>query len=94
VTLANTETTKQRSRYQCLYRIELFLRASLSDTVHGARLWETGEFFTEPPWVLSAMVSKNLENWDLFIYFPDQEYPERGFGGVIERLGAWAYVHE
>jgi hypothetical protein len=50
--------------------------------------------YGDTPWVLSAMVSKNLENWDLFIYFPDQEYPERGFGGVIERLGAWAYVHE
>ena len=46
------------------------------------------------PWALSALVSRGLSNWDRFIYFPDQEYPERGFGGGLERIGGWAYVHE
>lgn len=46
------------------------------------------------PWALTALASRNLMNWDRFIYFPDQEYPERGFGGGLERVGNWAYVHE
>lgn len=32
--------------------------------------------------------------WDTFLYFPSGEYPERGFGGWLERMGDWAYVHE
>ena len=32
-------------------------------------------------------MSQGLVNWDMFIYYPDQAYPERGFGGSLERLG-------
>ncbi|MEN9575513.1 MAG: hypothetical protein RL514_3368 [Verrucomicrobiota bacterium] len=32
--------------------------------------------------------------FDRFIYLPNQNYPERGWGGVLERIGTWAYVHE
>lgn len=32
--------------------------------------------------------------FDRFIYLPKQNYPERGWGGVLERIGTWAYVHE
>lgn len=46
------------------------------------------------PWALTALVSRGLMNWDRFVYFPDQAYPERGFGGSIERVRNWAYVHE
>jgi len=27
-------------------------------------------------------------------HFPNQRYPLRGFGGTIERIDRWAYVHE
>jgi hypothetical protein len=33
-------------------------------------------------------------NFDQLMYFPNQQYPEFGHGGRIERIGAWAYVHE
>jgi hypothetical protein len=33
-------------------------------------------------------------NFDQFMYFPNRNYPEQGFGGWIERIGDWAYVHE
>ena len=45
-------------------------------------------------WVLVAVVSTGLINWDLFVYFPNQQYPELGYGGSIERVADWAYVHE
>ena len=53
----------------------------------GARDYE------ENPWVI-VMNSGYGMGFDLFMYFPLQNYPERGYGGSIERLGDWAYVHE
>ena len=32
--------------------------------------------------------------FDRFIYLPKQNYPREGWGGVLERMGTWAYVHE
>jgi len=54
---------------------------------------ELGEY-GDNTWALTALVSRGLLNWDRFIYFPNQAYPERGFGGGLERIGGWAYVHE
>lgn len=50
--------------------------------------------YGDNPWALTALVSQGMMNWDQFIYFPDQAHPARGFGGNLERLGTWAYVHE
>jgi hypothetical protein len=50
--------------------------------------------YGDNPWALTSLVSRWIMNWDRFIYFPDQAYPTRGFGGGLERVGAWAYVHE
>lgn len=50
--------------------------------------------YGDNPWALTALVSRRMLNWDRFIYFPDQAYPAHGFGGSLERMGAWAYVHE
>lgn len=44
-------------------------------------------------WSLSVPAPSGI-NFDQFIYLPMQNYPERGFGGHLERMGAWAYVHE
>jgi hypothetical protein len=33
-------------------------------------------------------------NWDMFLYFPKQNYPKAGYGGWLERIEDWAYVHE
>ena len=40
------------------------------------------------PWVLCVPVSSGTLNWDLFLYFPNQNYPPD------ERMGDWAYYHE
>jgi hypothetical protein len=45
-------------------------------------------------WMLCASCPSGPFNWDCFVYLPDQQYPERAFGGRLQRVGAWAYVHE
>jgi hypothetical protein len=45
-------------------------------------------------WVLFSVVSTGLLNWDQFMYFPRQDYPDVGYGGWVERVDDWAYVHE
>ena len=46
------------------------------------------------PWVLFVNTPKLGINFDRFIYLPLQNYPENGYGGRLERIGRWAYVHE
>ena len=45
-------------------------------------------------WVLRASVPTGIINFDQFVYFPNQQYPRAGFGGWLQRIDAWAYVHE
>ena len=33
-------------------------------------------------------------SYESFIYFSNQKYPARLYGGRVERIGAWAYVHK
>jgi hypothetical protein len=44
-------------------------------------------------WVIRVNAGFGL-GFDSFVYFPRQNYPEHLYGGVPERVGAWAYVHE
>ena len=44
--------------------------------------------------MLHALVSRGPFNWDLFLYFPNRRYPKSAYGGVLQRIGDWAYVHE
>ena len=46
------------------------------------------------PWALQADVGIGVLNWDLFLYLPKQNYPQEAFGGYLERVDDWAYVHE
>ncbi len=46
------------------------------------------------PWVLVVHTPSGGVNFDQFLYFPLQNYPEHGYGGRLQRLGDWAYVHE
>jgi hypothetical protein len=55
---------------------------------------ESRESFDGNPWVLVAPVSSGIINWDLFMYFPLQNYPDHGYGGSVQRIADWAYVHE
>ncbi len=33
-------------------------------------------------------------NWDVFVYWPEGNYPDYFYGGNPELFGRWAYVHE
>lgn len=45
------------------------------------------------PWVILVRTTTGL-SFDKFMYFPLTNYPHQGYGGVLERIGDWAYVHE
>lgn len=49
--------------------------------------------FEGNPWGLVVECGWGL-SFDSFRYLPLGNYPERGFGGDLERVGEWAYVHE
>ncbi len=55
---------------------------------------DTPKAYAGNSWVLQAMVPSGLINFDQFMYFPNQQYPEVGYGGGVERIADWAYVHE
>ncbi|MDQ5935721.1 MAG: hypothetical protein QG574_3036, partial [Cyanobacteriota bacterium erpe_2018_sw_21hr_WHONDRS-SW48-000092_B_bin.40] len=38
--------------------------------------------------------SIGMLNWDVFYYLPTEKYPEHDYGGSIEPIKNWAYVHE
>lgn len=46
------------------------------------------------PWLLLVRCGGPGINFDQFMYFPRQNYPAVGYGGRIERVHDWAYVHE
>ena len=46
------------------------------------------------PWILVVPAPSGGINFDKFLYFPLQNYPQRGYGGWLQRMGDWAYVHE
>ena len=46
------------------------------------------------PWVLYVFTPSGGINFDQFMYFPLTNYPKVGYGGWLERVGDWAYVHE
>ena len=45
-------------------------------------------------WSVRVSTSNGFLNWDIFLYLPSQRYPKRGYGGTLERVQEWAYVHE
>ena len=46
------------------------------------------------PWELRVDCPIGFLNWDVFFYWPTQNYPDGIYGGAIERIADWAYVHE
>ena len=45
-------------------------------------------------WALSIFTPNVGINFDRMLYFPNQNYPDEGYGGWLEMIGDWAYVHE
>lgn len=46
------------------------------------------------PWELRIDCGRGFLNWDVFFYWPTRDYPAHIYGGNVERIGDWAYVHE
>jgi hypothetical protein len=55
---------------------------------------KAAEQFGGNPWALLVFTPGAGINFDMMIYLPNQDYPERGYGGVLRPVGDWAYVHE
>ncbi|MFT5081644.1 MAG: hypothetical protein ACI84E_002310, partial [Planctomycetota bacterium] len=45
-------------------------------------------------WMLIVPTSIGFLNWDQFLYLPNGDYPRYAYGGGLELIGDWAYVHE
>jgi hypothetical protein len=45
-------------------------------------------------WILKVPASNGFSSWDEFLYFPLQNYPATGYGGELEGMRDWAYLHE
>ena len=50
--------------------------------------------YEDNTWMLRASVPSGFINFDEFVYLPSQNYPEQGWGGSLQRLGRWVYLHE
>jgi len=46
------------------------------------------------PWTLWVATPSGFLDFDRFVYFPSQDYPEQGESGFYEQIGTWAYYHE
>ncbi|MEK7309919.1 MAG: hypothetical protein AAB038_03795 [Planctomycetota bacterium] len=46
------------------------------------------------PWIISVATTLTMTDFDCFIYLPKQNYPREGYGGSLEKISDWAYVHE
>lgn len=66
----------------------------------GMPAYPTYQYSTETnswdgnPWVLYIICLSGKLKQDKFMYFPKQNYLEENYGGTLERIGKWAYVHK
>lgn len=45
-------------------------------------------------WALTVATPSGGINFDVLLYFPNRNYPSQGYGGWLEPIGNWSYVHE
>lgn len=55
---------------------------------------EAKQRYAGNPWALSVFTPSGGINFDEMLYFPNQNYPKTGYGGSLQQVGEWAYVHE
>lgn len=55
---------------------------------------EDAYMWMDNSWIVRIKTSSGPVNFDQFMYFPNQDYPEELASNRFERLGAWAYYHE
>lgn len=86
-------------------KLEVLVPTYISDVPHtGMGAYPNYEYkvsTTEPgpdhlaaSWELSVPCSVGILNWDVFYYLPTEKYPKHDYGGYIEPIKNWAYVHE
>jgi hypothetical protein len=74
-----------------------YVRVIPSTGMGGYSAWEyipDAASYEGNPWVLLIQTGGPGFNWDQLMYFPNRRYPASGYGGDIQRVGDWAYVHE
>jgi len=59
-----------------------------------SKIEKTGEFYYTGGYEIKIDTSLGALNWDVFVYWPSKNYPDRMYGGEVQRIGDWAYVHE
>jgi hypothetical protein len=64
-------------------RYDYEVLSSRTDQRSGGQTWELRVYYPFGPL-----------NWDLLVYRPAEAYPDRLYGGSVERIRDWAYVHE
>jgi hypothetical protein len=55
---------------------------------------EAREYYSGNPWALSVFTPSGFINFDIMLYLPNKNYPRHGYGGTLQPIGDWAYVHE
>jgi hypothetical protein len=55
---------------------------------------DAAEYYLGNPWALTVSTPSGGINFDMLLYLPNGNYPKHGFGGWLEPIGDWAYVHE
>lgn len=59
----------------------------------GDESWKELNGGKAPAYVLLANCTLPM-TWDTLHYWPSGDYPAKMYGGAVEKIGAWAYVHE
>lgn len=50
--------------------------------------------FNPSDYELAVNMSDGMPNWDRFVYWPSEKYPDDMQGGYVDRFRKWAYVNE
>ncbi|MCC7145739.1 MAG: hypothetical protein IT443_04780 [Phycisphaeraceae bacterium] len=66
----------------------VYVPRGLSDGFEGEP-WPEGN-----TWILLVHTPSGGINFDMFLYFPAQNYPKQAYGSWLEHVEDWAYAHE
>jgi hypothetical protein len=69
------------------------LSASAQKMVKVMQFRRNPAIYDGNPWALQIPAHGAL-SFDSLLYLPKQNYPRYGYGGVLKRMGKWAYVNE
>ncbi len=97
-----SEQTRRRSFFRLMLCL-LFVASFVTGVLLGQKVRMVGmRAFAQRSRPLIAAIEPlgsvqtplGVLNWDQILYFPNQNYPAKGYGGPIELIDDWAYVHE